>query len=127
MNIEDLVKRQEQLVADVEAIVAGRKTDTGGLQRPIELQEAQFRRVEARIDALEQARTAYVQRVDAELKALKAELGERRKRIDAERQSFDAAGAAAATGGKKPKAAPKTATRAAPARSPKAPRRGKGA
>jgi hypothetical protein len=87
MTIEDLIKQQEKLIADVAAIVAARDAGPDAIRRPLELQEAQLARVEARIAGLERARKAYNERADAELKDLQAELDSRRRRLEADRKS----------------------------------------
>jgi hypothetical protein len=87
MTIEDLIKQQEKLIADVAAMVAERDAGPDAVRRPLELQEAQIQRVEARIAGLERKRKAYNERVDAELKDLQADLDARRKRLEADRKS----------------------------------------
>lgn len=74
MDIANLVKRQEELVADFTKQVSGKVDPAAAVTRPLELTEARAASVEARIAAIEDGKKAYIARADAQITALKAEL-----------------------------------------------------
>ena len=107
MDLEQLIKQRDELVAEAEKVLEGRSA-AQALDRPIELQEAQATRVEERIVSLEAARAELAKSIDSELKELKVDLEQRRRKIDFDRKEFEKR---AATGGELPP------TKATPARS----------
>jgi len=74
MNIEQLVKRQEALIADMSKSLTARGFDAAILARPIEMQERRAASIEGRIAALEGAKRDQAEAIEAEIGALKAEL-----------------------------------------------------
>lgn len=90
MDLEQLIKQRDELIAEAEKMLAGRPA-TPGFERPIELQEAQAARVEARIASLETSRAELARATDLELKELKADLEQRRRKIALDRKEFEKA------------------------------------
>ena len=74
MNIEQLVKRQDALIADIGKSLKARGFDTAILAKPIEMQERRVASIEGRIAALEGAKREQAAAIDVEIGALKAEL-----------------------------------------------------
>jgi len=106
MDLEQLIKQRDELVAEAEKVLEGRQ-GAHALDRPIELQEAQAARIEGRIVSLEAARAELAKSIDSELQDLKLDLEQRRRKIDLDRKEFEKR---AASGGESPP------TKATPAR-----------
>jgi uncharacterized protein YceH (UPF0502 family) len=85
MNIEELIARQDALVAEVQKAFGARKPGAAAMTRPLALHEAQAGRVRSRIEALQQEKIARVAGIDAEIEALERELTDLDKRLEADR------------------------------------------
>lgn len=108
MNIEQLVKRQDALVADMTKSLKARGFDTAVIARPIEIQESRAASIKSRIAALENFKRQQGEAIDVEIADLKAELDVLGKTLEKDRKLL----APAIKGGK-----PKTkAAKATPAK-----------
>jgi seryl-tRNA synthetase len=74
MNIEQLVKRQDALVAEMNKGLKARGFDAAIVSRPIEIQERRAASIKGRIEALEQSKREQAKAIDSEISNLKAEL-----------------------------------------------------
>jgi hypothetical protein len=74
MNIEQLVKRQDALVAEMNKGLKARGFDAAIVSRPIEIQERRAASIKGRIEALEQSKRDQAKTIDSEISTLKAEL-----------------------------------------------------
>jgi len=108
MNIEQLVKRQDALVADMTKSLKARGFDTAVIARPIEIQKSRVASIKSRIEALENFKRQQGEAIDKEIAELKAELELVGKALEKDREFL-----APATKAGKPKA---KATKATPAK-----------
>ena len=74
MNIEQLVKRQGALVAEMTKSLKARGFDKAAILRPIEVQENRAASIKGRIEALENFKRQQEEAINAEMGALKGEL-----------------------------------------------------
>ncbi len=98
MNIEQLVKRQDALVADMTKSLKARGFDTAVIARPIEIQENRATSIKSRIEALESFKRQQAEAIDVEIADLKAELDLLGAALEKDRKSL-----APAIKGNKPK------------------------
>ena len=133
MDIEKLIKQRDAIVADAEKMLERRGSYHS--KRPVELQEAQASRIEARIASHESARADLTKSIDGELKDLKADLERRRRNIDldlkelekrSDREARAAAPAAARKATKSARTSKSGATRTAAKGAAKRTPKGKG-
>lgn len=115
MDIAELLKRQNALVAEMEKAVQAAGIPAGALSRPLEIQEARAERIKERIAALEKAKSDHTRQVDLEIGDLKAELESLNARIKADRERL-------APVLKTPRATPAKASPPAQARSKRQPK-----
>lgn len=108
MNIEQLVKRQDALVADMTKSLKARGFDAAAIAKPIEIQENRAASIKSRIEALTNFKRQQGEAIDVEIADLKAELDGLGKALEKDRKLL----APAIKGGK-----PKTrAAKATPAK-----------
>ena len=128
MNLEELAKRQEELLGGVQEALKSRGLDKLVLTQPVELLKARSQRLGERIEALKVSRELYLASIDSQIEQLKNEAGEIESRIKLESASLKAtatASKATAPARMKAAAAPAGSKRASTART-KAAAAGKG-
>lgn len=75
MNLDQLLKRQESLTAELTKGLEAGGFDAAKLKRPLEVNEQRAAAIQSRIEAIEQDKTDYIASADQQIAALKAELG----------------------------------------------------
>lgn len=75
MNLDQLLKRQESLTAELTKGLQSSGFDAAKLQRPVEVNEQRAAAIRSRIEAIEQDKTDYIASADQQIVALKTELG----------------------------------------------------
>ncbi|SHF99880.1 hypothetical protein SAMN02745157_3313 [Kaistia soli DSM 19436] len=75
MNLDQLLKRQESLTAELTKGLQSTGFDAAMLRRPVEVNEARAVAIRSRIAAIEQEKADSITWADQQIAALKAELG----------------------------------------------------
>lgn len=104
MNIEQLVKRQDALVADMTKSLKARGFDTAVIARPVEIQESRAASIKSRIEALANVKRQQAEAIDREIAELKAELDLVGKALEKDRELLAPATKAGKSRPKAPKA-----------------------
>jgi hypothetical protein len=74
MNLDELIKRQESLVADMTRSLKARGLDAATLKRAVDVRTARAESIKARIAAVESSKKTFMLQANADIEALKAEL-----------------------------------------------------
>jgi len=88
MNIEQLVKRQDALIADMTKSLKARGVDAAVIARPIEIQENRADSIKGRIEALENFKRQQEEAINVEIADLKAELDILGKALEKDRKTL---------------------------------------